>query len=43
MLTAFGTVAVSVMLLSYWQEALQVVHAGFAAASAATAAYSALV
>ena len=44
MLTAFGTIAVSIMLLAYWQEArskwLVLV---FAAASAATATYSGLV
>lgn len=44
MLTAFGTIAVSSMLLAYWQEArskwLVLV---FAAAAAATATYSGLV
>ena len=44
MLTLFGTIAVSVMLFSYWQESrskwLVLV---FAAASAATSAYSGLV
>ena len=44
MLTAFGTIAVSVMLLTYWQEARSKWFVlAFAGASAATAAYSALV
>ncbi len=44
MLTAFGTIAVSIMLLAYWQEARSKwLVLAFAAASAATAAYSALV
>ncbi|MCH8848337.1 MAG: hypothetical protein IIC32_05115 [Chloroflexi bacterium] len=44
MLTAFGTIAVSVMLLAYWQEARSKwLVLAFAGASAATAAYSALV
>ena len=44
MLTIFGTIAVSAMLLAYWQEARSKWFVlAFAAASAATAAYSALV
>ena len=44
MLTAFGTIAVSIMLFSYWQEARSKWFVlAFAAASAATAAYSGLV
>ena len=44
MLTAFGTIAVSVMLVAYWQEARSKWFVlVFAAASAATATYSALV
>ena len=43
MLTAFGTIAVSVMLLTYWQEARsRWLVLAFAGASAATALYSAL-
>ena len=44
MLTVFGTIAVSVMLLAYWQEARSKwLVLAFAGASAATAAYSAVV
>ena len=44
MLTAFGTIAVSIMLLSYWQEARSKwAVLVFAAASAATATYSGLI
>lgn len=44
MLTAFGTIAVSIMLLSYWQEARSKWFVlVFAAASAATAIYSGLI
>ncbi len=44
MLTAFGTIAVSIMLLSYWQEARSKwAVLVFAGASAATATYSGLV
>ncbi len=44
MLTAFGTIAVTIMLLSYWQEARSKwAVLVFAGASAATAAYSGLV
>jgi hypothetical protein len=44
MLTLFGTLAVSIMLLSYWQEARSKWFVlVFAGASAATATYSALV
>ncbi len=44
MLTAFGTIAVSIMLLSYWQEARSKWFVlVFAAASAATATYSGLI
>lgn len=44
MLTAFGTIAVSVMLIAYWQEARSKWWVlVFAGASAATATYSALV
>jgi len=44
MLTVFGTVAVSVMLIAYWQEARSKWFVLlFAAASAATATYSAMV
>jgi hypothetical protein len=43
MLTAFGTVAVSIMFLSYWQEARSKwLVLLFAGASAFTAVYSAL-
>ncbi len=44
LLTAFGTIAVSVMLLAYWQESRSKwLVLAFAGASAATAVYSALV
>jgi hypothetical protein len=44
MLTVFGTIAVSVMLIAYWQEARSKWWVlVFAGASAATATYSALV
>jgi hypothetical protein len=44
MLTVFGTVAVSVMLIAYWQEARSKWFVLlFAVASAATATYSAMV
>ena len=44
MLTAFGTIAVSAMLLAYWKEARSKWFVlAFAGASAATAVYSALV
>jgi hypothetical protein len=44
MLTAFGTIAVSVMLIAYWQESRSKWWVlVFAGASAATATYSALV
>jgi hypothetical protein len=44
MLTIFGSVSVAVMMLSYWLEARSKSFVlSFAAGSAATAAYSALV
>jgi hypothetical protein len=44
MLNVFGTAAVSLMMISYWQEARSKWFVlSFAIASAATAAYSALV
>ena len=44
MLTAFGTIAVSVMLIAYWQESRSKWWVlVFAGASAATATYRALV
>ena len=44
MITVFGSIAVAIMLLSYWQEARSKWYVlVFAAASAATLVYSGLV